>query len=185
MHSASTVKDVLDLGGQGRSASEIARLTGVSRSSVRGWLAGDTPHSAGGAGSGCSRCGGDAHNPESVAAQYAYLLGMYLGDGCIATHPRGVYKLRLSLDASYPSIIEECRAAMAAVAPRGKVGQVARSGGFENSVPAPTSRCTRTRRPGHVCSLNTVRAASTSGPSSWSTGSTGSSPTAQIDCCED
>jgi hypothetical protein len=27
---------------------------------------------------------------------------MYLGDGCLSAHPRGVFKLRISLDARYP-----------------------------------------------------------------------------------
>lgn len=48
---------------------------------------------------------------------YAYLLGMYLGDGCISAHPRGVYRLRIALDARYPNIIDECAVAMAAVLP--------------------------------------------------------------------
>jgi hypothetical protein len=48
---------------------------------------------------------------------YAYLLGMYLGDGCISAHPRGVWRLRITLDALYPGIIEECSSAMEAVTP--------------------------------------------------------------------
>jgi hypothetical protein len=42
-----------------------------------------------------------------------YLLGLYLGDGSIATHPRS-YKLRLSLDSAYPGIIHEAAEAMQA-----------------------------------------------------------------------
>jgi hypothetical protein len=41
-------------------------------------------------------------------------LGLYLGDGYIAGHPR-VYKLRISLDARYRGIIFECRQAIASV----------------------------------------------------------------------
>jgi hypothetical protein len=47
---------------------------------------------------------------------------MYLGDGSIATHPRGVFRLRVSLDRAYPRIIGECMAAMAIVMPASKVG---------------------------------------------------------------
>jgi hypothetical protein len=54
--------------------------------------------------------------------QYAYLLGLYLGDGCLSLHRRGVYRLRISLDARYPGIIAECARAMAAVSRR-SVGQ--------------------------------------------------------------
>lgn len=47
---------------------------------------------------------------------YAYLLGLYLGDGCLSEHRRGVYRLRISLDARHPMIIDECARTMAAVA---------------------------------------------------------------------
>jgi hypothetical protein len=132
MHPATTVDAVLDLSSQGRSASEIARVTGLSRSTIRGWIAGAPPHSARASRGGCPTCGG-AHDVTAVAADYAYLLGVYLGDGCIAAHPRGVFKLRLSLDAKYPAIIDGCCRAVSAIMPQNKVGQVARSGGFENS----------------------------------------------------
>ena len=51
------------------------------------------------------------------AASYAYLLGIYLGDGCISDHPRGVCRLRITLDAIYPGIAAECATAIEAVAP--------------------------------------------------------------------
>jgi hypothetical protein len=41
---------------------------------------------------------------------------MYLGDGCISRHRRGVWRLRVTLDAAYPAIVAECAAAMRAVA---------------------------------------------------------------------
>jgi hypothetical protein len=56
-------------------------------------------------------------------APYAYLLGLYLGDGCISTQREGLYRLRISLDLRYPTIIDECEAAMAQVLPN-KVGRV-------------------------------------------------------------
>jgi hypothetical protein len=42
---------------------------------------------------------------------------MYLGDGCISAAARGVYQMRIVLDASYPGIIAECCAALEAVFP--------------------------------------------------------------------
>jgi hypothetical protein len=42
---------------------------------------------------------------------YAYLLGAYLGDGYIGDTGRG-FQLVISLDAIYPEIVEECRAAI-------------------------------------------------------------------------
>ena len=55
---------------------------------------------------------------------YAYLLGLYLGDGCLSASARNVYKLRIVLDVRYPGIISECRAAMEAVCPN-RVGHAA------------------------------------------------------------
>jgi len=46
---------------------------------------------------------------------------MYLGDGCISACRRGVWRLRITLDAIYPEIVAECVRAVEAVAP-GRVG---------------------------------------------------------------
>lgn len=61
---------------------------------------------------GCARCRGGPHSFEELPSSYAYLLGLYLGDGSISTHARGVYKLRLYLDAAYPRIIDEAAGTM-------------------------------------------------------------------------
>lgn len=55
---------------------------------------------------------------------YAYLLGLYLGDGMISAHRRGVYRLRIFLDRIYPVLIDECCTAMELVMPSNKVGIV-------------------------------------------------------------
>ena len=47
---------------------------------------------------------------------------MYLGDGTISAHPRDVYRLRITLDRSYPLIIEECRHRVAHLIPGRRVG---------------------------------------------------------------
>lgn len=39
---------------------------------------------------------------------YSYLLGLYLGDGCISKRPKGVYRLRIALDGRYVGIVVEC-----------------------------------------------------------------------------
>jgi hypothetical protein len=49
------------------------------------------------------------HDLSTLPAAYVYLLGMYLGDGCLSSHPRDVYKLRISLDARYPGIAVSAR----------------------------------------------------------------------------
>lgn len=47
---------------------------------------------------------------------YCYLLGLYLGDGCISKAGR-VWRLRIALDKKYPIIIDSCRAVIDAVMP--------------------------------------------------------------------
>ena len=39
---------------------------------------------------------------------YAYLLGLYLGDGCVTVARSGKTALRVSLDGIYPEIVEDC-----------------------------------------------------------------------------
>jgi hypothetical protein len=116
MHARVTVARACELADEGLSASEISRALGVDRSTVRTWLAGATPRTF--RRRSCDVCGGPEHDFEALPPAYVYLLGLYLGDGCIATHPRRVYKLRLALDVKYPGIIEEAAEAMRAVAAR-------------------------------------------------------------------
>jgi hypothetical protein len=47
-------------------------------------------------------------DPQSLGAAYAYLLGLYLGDGMLTLAPRRVWRLRIVLDERYPFIIERC-----------------------------------------------------------------------------
>jgi hypothetical protein len=54
--------------------------------------------------------------------EYAYLLGLYLGDGTVSRQPKGVYRLRIIMDSRYPGIIGECVRAMRALMPNNRVG---------------------------------------------------------------
>lgn len=58
------------------------------------------------------RCG----NPADLGASYAYLLGLYLGDGCLSRAPRNVWKLRIFQDKRYVFLIGECIDAIRSVA---------------------------------------------------------------------
>jgi hypothetical protein len=51
---------------------------------------------------------------------YAYLLGLYLGDGHIAAHHRGVFQLVISMDSRYPGIVEDAKKAIESVLPRNR-----------------------------------------------------------------
>jgi hypothetical protein len=96
---------------------QIGRLIGISRGTVRDWRAGKVrsgKRSARYVGIGdCPRCDGVPLD----ARWYSYLLGLYLGDGCISEHPREVFRLRIVLDERYLGIISECAAAIGAMRP--------------------------------------------------------------------
>ncbi|MGW9449286.1 hypothetical protein [Streptomyces sp. NPDC055632] len=64
----------------------------------------------------CPRCRPLPGPPDDTAA-YAYLLGLYLGDGCISDHPRGGHYLRIACADAWPGLIEACRSAVLAVQP--------------------------------------------------------------------
>jgi hypothetical protein len=49
--------------------------------------------------------------------EYAYLLGIYLGDGTITRFPKGVWALQIFQDSNYPGIIDEIAGAITAVMP--------------------------------------------------------------------
>lgn len=111
---------VLALLGQGMSASEVARATRIPRSTVRDWRLRGVTRQA----SECPR-----HDFSLLdGPTYAYLLGMYLGDGCISAHRRGVWRLRVTLDAGYPAIVAECATAIGLVAAGRRVNVLAKHG---------------------------------------------------------
>lgn len=58
---------------------------------------------------------------------YAYLLGLYLGDGCVFDTGWS-FQLRIHLDAAYPRVIEEAAGAMAATLPHRRVIRRGRTG---------------------------------------------------------
>lgn len=97
----------------GLGASAIARETHIPRSTIRDWLAGRTPRRTR---STCPR----PDLEQLPLGSYAYLLGVYLGDGYIA-RCRATYHLRLTLDARYPRIIGAARSAVREVLPQRRV----------------------------------------------------------------
>jgi len=107
----------------------IARTTGIPRTTVRGWRR--APGILRRQAAGDSSCGIDHDFTALPAAEYSYLLGLYLGDGCISDARRGVWKLRIVLDQKYPAIIGRCREAISAVMPGKQAGVVQRKGCVE------------------------------------------------------
>jgi hypothetical protein len=91
MRSREEVAAVLELVGAGWNDCQIARELGIPRGTVRDWRSGKTPdfdrvrtlHFSNGW--VCVVCRGD---PLTLPqGPYTYLLGLYLGDGYIASHP--------------------------------------------------------------------------------------------------
>lgn len=87
---------------------EIARRLGIPRPTIQDWRRRPQRRSRLDSGLPC----GSKHDFEALAATpYSYLLGLYLGDGCIS-RDRRVWKLRIVLDKKYPAIIDRCRQAI-------------------------------------------------------------------------
>jgi hypothetical protein len=91
---------------------QVRRATGISCSTLTRWLSGKTPRQP------------DPHPermPEAAWPDYAYLLGLYLGDGYVAKAPRDVYRLDLTFDSTYPGIIRQAVRAVSIVRPENRV----------------------------------------------------------------
>lgn len=90
-------------------AAWIARELCVPRGTVAGWLRRGR--------------GGRVPNPPRVLAEapYAYLLGIYLGDGHIARGGHGQHVLTIACDAAYPGIVATASDAVVAVVPGASV----------------------------------------------------------------
>jgi Homeodomain-like domain len=131
VRSREEVTQVLALAAEGLNNCEIARRTGIPRATVRDWRLGRRPKfdrgptDDGRVGRPCAVCGGQPSALSQVS--YTYLLGLYLGDGSLAVHPRGVYRLRITCANRYPELIRLCETAMGEVLPN-KVYRVAKVG---------------------------------------------------------
>jgi hypothetical protein len=113
MHPRATVDHALLLLAEGHTSRQVAAITGVPRRTLSDWTRGKRPRSR--------PMRADPVDLDGLPCAYVYLLGIYLGDGCISRAPKDVYKLRVSLDAKYPEIIEEVCRATTEVMPRSKV----------------------------------------------------------------
>ena len=134
MRSKEEYEAALELIDQGINDGEVGRRLGISRVTIRGWR---TARAAGRGGrtvswtgkrrsaAACFRCAGTApFDPKA----YAYLLGIYLGDGTLTRSPRDVYNLRVSCDLKYPDIVNEIATAITIVRGSDTVGFVAGRG---------------------------------------------------------
>jgi hypothetical protein len=89
---------------RGVSDSEISRRTGVARGTLRRWRTRQSLPPT-------SRRDFRGWRPSDARA-YSYLLGLYLGDGCLVQQSRDSHRLELALDGLYPKILEAAATAI-------------------------------------------------------------------------
>jgi hypothetical protein len=116
---------VKSLAAGGLSSREISAETHIPYGTVRGWRRRASPptnqrHD-------CLATSLRTWRPLDHFA-YAYLLGLYLGDGCVIEPPRGRPRLTITLDDRYPGIIAAARQAIRATIPEIRVRHEQRAG---------------------------------------------------------
>jgi hypothetical protein len=119
---------ILTLWEAGENKFRIERITGIPRATVRdcikryGNLAGLEADRNRATRSTPDEVLFHIQAPDNATTQsaYAYMLGMYLGDGYIVRNNR-VYFLRIALDNRYPNIIRRCVDSLHTILPENKV----------------------------------------------------------------
>jgi hypothetical protein len=136
---------------------ENAAICGVSVAAIRHWRRGSR-RSGGRRSGGRRNSGGDAprcprcHDRALDESAYAYLLGLYLGDGHLTLGRKGVWALSITCCDGWAGLMAQARLAMSTVMPSSKVFAVARTGCTEIK---STSKHWR------ACSRNTDQAGNT------------------------
>jgi hypothetical protein len=125
MRPAKEFRQVQQLIAAGLNDCAISRFTGIPRRTVHDWRRRppkwDREYRAG-------NCLGVHDFGNLPANDYSYLLGVYLGDGCISRAARS-WVLRITCDTQYPDIIERCRKSIDAVMPGQRAGVWTRPSG--------------------------------------------------------
>lgn len=117
MYDLDVRRNAMSLLSDGHSLNAVSRSTGISRAALREWrVNGIEPVSS----------GPDPLRTDVIA--YPYLLGLYLGDGCLSRQRRGVYSLRIACANSWPGLADACEDAIRAVRPVGAVCRVPQQG---------------------------------------------------------
>lgn len=121
MYSSDVRRRAVALMAQGISLRSISISTGISRATLHDWR--EQPEARVYPRATCPRCAASPTLPEPQA-DYAYLLGLYLGDGCISfasTRDKRVWKLRIACADSWPGLVRECKRTMNAIRPDNKI----------------------------------------------------------------
>ncbi|OSC47252.1 transcriptional regulator, partial [Streptomyces sp. 4F] len=115
MYDRATRKHALSLLDTGMSLNNVSKQTGIARATIRSWTVRvePMPHMRSAV---CYRCAETPALPADQAA-YVYLLGLYLGDGCLSPTRKGVYVLRIACADAWPGLIDACADAMGKALP--------------------------------------------------------------------
>ncbi|MER5480603.1 transcriptional regulator [Streptomyces sp. NPDC002734] len=125
MHHIATRARALALVAQGRSLNSVSKELGVSRAAIREWQVRLIPLQR--TGGSCERCLPIPQPPGDPAA-YSYLLGLYLGDGCISRSRASSYVMRIACADAWPGLIDACESALRAVRPDHSAFRVPKQG---------------------------------------------------------
>ena len=94
------VNHILDLYNSGYSQNKIFKTLGIDRGTIRQII--NDPHGY------LNKATIKFNLSEINRKSYSFILGVYLGDGCISkTHKPNVFKLRIALDIKYKELNEE------------------------------------------------------------------------------
>ena len=127
MHPQSTVDIALLLSAIGVLDRENAQICGVSIGAIRHWRAGRRrvpSHRTADKANTCPHC----HGKPLDEPAYAYLLGLYLGDGHIVHGPKDVYVLAIACSDDWPGLMDAASQALSSVMPTSRVCRVRQHG---------------------------------------------------------
>jgi hypothetical protein len=129
MHPPAVREEALRLVAAGLNDCEISRRMGIPRATIRDWRRPSyVPRASAPPRQTCPRCWRTAKPMSFLPEDYAELLALYLGDGCISEHPRTA-RLRIALDSKYPEIIREARMLLERCFPYNGIDAVLAHGG--------------------------------------------------------
>ena len=157
VHSPELRNQALALVEAGENDCQVARRLGLARTTVRDWRrAKDEPSEL--IGVICPRCWRPSRKPILfTVADYAELLGLYLGDGYIVRTGRSD-RLRIFLDTRYGQIVADTESLLRRCFPAHRVGRFHDPEGDDHNcqpllhppcLPLPAARCRYEARAGH------------------------------------
>ncbi len=126
------VKSLLEAG---HNKCQVARLTGIPRATIKDWiLLGYCPKNGGRGRNQIDDPATYLNETEERRKAYAYILGEYLGDGCVRTLRR-TYRLGIYNDKKYEGLNQLIQSRLQIIFPANKTGRVSGSGA------TPTTGC--------------------------------------------